>query len=42
MTSVESVRFLKHVPCQVGTDLLVVWDGLPVPRGLEVRSFLAE
>lgn len=42
LTSVESVHFLKHVRYQIGTDLLVVWDGSPIHRGQEVKTFLAE
>ncbi|MGQ0603803.1 MAG: IS630 family transposase [Anaerolineales bacterium] len=42
LTSVESVHFLKHVQYQIGTDLLVMWDGSPIHRGVEVKSFLAD
>jgi transposase len=42
MTSVESVHFLKHVRSRVGTDLLAVWDGSPIHRGDEVKTFLAD
>lgn len=41
LTSVESVHFLKHVQNQIGTKLLAIWDGSPIHRGVEVKSFLA-
>jgi transposase len=42
MTGRESVLFLKHLVRQKGGRLLVVWDGSPIHRGQEVKTFLAE
>lgn len=42
LTGVESVCFLKHVQYHLDTRLLVIWDGSPIHRGDEVKSFLAE
>jgi transposase len=41
LTSVDSVRFLKHVRYQRQGKLLVVWDGSPIPRK-EVTRFMAD
>ena len=41
LTSMESVRFLKHLLTQVERKLLVIWDGSPIHRGKEVRAYLA-
>ena len=35
------VSFLKHLQRQIGTHLLVVWDGAPIHYG-EVKTFLAQ
>jgi transposase len=40
-TSADVVGFLKHVHRQIGTKLLVVWDGAPIHYG-EVKTFLAQ
>jgi transposase len=40
-TSADVVGFLKHVQRQIGTKLLVVWDGAPIHYG-EVKTFLAQ
>ena len=40
LTSKDSVRFLKHVRCQVKQGLLVIWDGSPIHRR-EVKRFMA-
>ena len=42
LTGVESVQFLRQVRYRVATDLLVVWDGSPIHRGEEVKTFLAD
>ena len=41
LTSLDSVRFLKHVRQQRPSKLLVVWDGSPIHRK-EVSRFMAE
>lgn len=41
LTSMESVRFLKHVKHQRQSKLLVVWDGSPIHRK-EVTRFMAD
>lgn len=40
-TSADVVGFLKHLQRQIGTKLLVVWDGAPIHYG-EVKTFLAQ
>jgi transposase len=40
-TSADVVSFLKHLQRQIGTQLLVVWDGAPIHYG-EVKTFLAQ
>ena len=40
-TSSESIAFLGHVRRVVGRRLLVMWDGSPIHRSNEVKSFLA-
>lgn len=42
LTSVESVRFLKHLLTQLDRKLLVIWDGSPIHRGKEVKTYLAD
>ena len=42
LTSVESVRFLKHLLAQLDRQLLVIWDGSPIHRGKEVKAYLAD
>jgi transposase len=41
LTGVASVSFLHHLQRQLGRRLLVIWDGSPIHRGAEVKSFLA-
>jgi len=41
LRSVESIAFLGHVRRMVGRKLLVMWDGSPIHRSNEVKSFLA-
>lgn len=38
----DSVYFLKHLLSQIGRKLLVIWDGSPIHRSIEVRTFLAD
>jgi transposase len=37
----DSIRFLKHLHSQIDRKLLVIWDGSPIHRSKEVRTFLA-
>ena len=41
LNGLESVYFLKHLLSQTGRKLLVIWDGSPIHRSIEVRTFLA-
>jgi len=38
----ESVLFLKHLHHQIGAKRLLIWDGSPIHRCNEVKTFLAE
>jgi len=40
-TSADVVRFLKHLRSQIGSKLLIVWDGAPIHYG-EVKTYLAQ
>lgn len=42
LTGCESVAFLKHLQHQLGTKLLVIWDGSPIHRSREVKQFLSD
>jgi len=42
MTGCESVIFLKHLLHCLSDKLLVIWDGSPIHRGAEVKTFLAD
>lgn len=42
LTGCESVLFLKHLHRHIGTKLLVIWDGSPIHRCHEVKTFLQE
>jgi transposase len=42
LTGCESVCFMKHLLKQIGTQLLLIWDGSPIHRCTEVKTFLAE
>jgi transposase len=42
LTSVESVRFLKHLLTQLNRNLMVIWDGSPIHRSKEVKTYLAD
>jgi transposase len=37
----DSIHFLKHLHSQIDRKLLVIWDGSPIHRSKEVRTFLA-
>jgi len=37
----DSVHFLKHLLSQTDHKLLVIWDGSPIHRSIEARTFLA-
>ena len=38
---VDVVRFLKHLMCHLGGQLLIIWDGAPIHRDHAVKAFLA-
>jgi len=42
LTSWESILFLCHLRRMIGTDLLAIWDGAPIHRSDEVKTFLAQ
>lgn len=42
LTSMESVRFLKHLLTQLDRKLMVIWDGSPIHRSKEVKAYLAD
>ena len=42
LTGAESVLFLKHLTHQMDRRVLVIWDGSPIHRNKEVKSFLAD
>ena len=42
LTSWESILFLCHLRRQLGQDLLAIWDGGPIHRSAEVKTFLAQ
>lgn len=42
LTSWESILFLCHLRRHLGSDLLVIWDGGPIHRSAEVKTFLAQ
>jgi len=42
LTSVESVRFIRHLQYWLGPRLLAIWDGSPIHRGEEVKQYLAD
>jgi transposase len=37
----DSLQFLKHFHSRVARKLLVIWDGSPIHRNLDVKDFLA-
>jgi len=42
LAGTDSVHFLKHLRAQLNRNLLVVWDGSPIHRALEVKTYLTE
>lgn len=42
MTSWESILFLCHLRRMIGTNLLGIWDGSPIHRSKEIKSFLTQ
>ena len=42
LTGVESVHFLKQMQRYLGPRLLAIWDGSPIHRGDEVKTFWAD
>ena len=40
LNGLDSVHFMKHLLVQTDSKLLVIWDGSPIHRSLEVRTFL--
>jgi transposase len=42
LKGLNSVHFLKHLLSQTDHKLLVIWDGSPIHRSIEVRTFLAD
>ena len=42
LTGVESVRFIKQLQYWLGPRLLAIWDGAPIHRGEDVKTFLAD
>ncbi len=42
LTGAESVLFLKHLTHHIDRRLLIIWDGSPIHRNQEVKSFLAD
>jgi transposase len=41
LKGLDSVRFLNHLLSQTNRKLLVIWDGSPIHRNIEVRNFLS-
>ena len=41
LKGLDSVRFLNHLLSQTERKLLVIWDGSPIHRNIEVRNFLS-
>jgi len=39
LKGLNSVHFLKHLLSQTDCKLLVIWDGSPIHRSIEVRTF---
>lgn len=42
LTSWESILFLCHLRRMIGNDLLAIWDGGPIHRSADVKTFLAQ
>ena len=41
LTGLDSVRFLTHLQARIERKLLVIWDGSPIHRNVDVREYLA-
>jgi hypothetical protein len=41
LNGLASVHFLKHLLSQTDRKLLVIWDGSPIHRNIQVKTFLA-
>ena len=41
LNGLDSVHFLKHLLSQTDRKLLVIWDGSPIHRNIQVKTFLA-
>jgi transposase len=42
LASTDMVAFLTHLQRQMGSRLLVIWDGSPIHRGTVVADFLSQ
>lgn len=42
LTGLHSIEFLVHLGRVAGTRLLVIWDGSPIHRRVEVQEFVSE
>ncbi len=42
MAITDSVHFLKHLCTQLDRKLLVIWDGSPIHRAMEVKAYLTD
>jgi transposase len=40
LNGLDSIHFLKHLHSQTDRKLLVIWDGSPIHRSIDVRTFL--
>ena len=40
LNGLDSIHFLKHLHSQTDRKLLVIWDGSPIHRSIDVRAFL--
>lgn len=41
LNGLDSVHFLKHLLSETDRNLLVIWDGSPIHRNTDVKTFLA-
>ncbi len=42
LTSAQSIAFVLHLSRCLGRRLLVIWDGSPIHRSQQIKSFLAQ
>ena len=40
LNGLHAIEFLEHLISHVGSRLLVIWDGSPIPRRTAVKEFL--